>query len=103
MTDTYLIVGDDGEPLGMVDMEQIADDGTRLAFAMAAVCDDPAALDRIQAETLTRVGAGAFGYVAANALRTVVEHVLSPALDVAQAHGTDLRDGLRKIAAGETP
>lgn len=103
MTDTYMIVGDDGEPIAMADMNQITDAGTRLAFAFAANADDPAALDRIQVETLTRVGAGAFGYVCANALRTMTEHILSPSFDVAEAHGTDLRAGMRAIAEGRQP
>ncbi|MER7459216.1 hypothetical protein [Micromonospora sp. NPDC126480] len=101
--DTYVIVGDDGQPLGVTNMTMITDEGTKLAFAFAAHCDDAAALDRIQTDTLTRVGPDTFGYVCANALRTLAEHILSPSFDVAQAHGTDLRAGMRAIAQGEQP
>lgn len=101
--DIYMIVGDDGEPLGMVDMDEIQTEGTRLAFAMAAVSNDPDALDRVQAAFLDRVGVASFHYVVASALRVMTEHILSPSFDVAMAYGTDLREGMRKIAAGEDP
>ncbi|MEV5691135.1 hypothetical protein [Micromonospora globbae] len=100
---TFLIQDDDGKPVGLLDMTAITDEGTRLAFAFAAHCDDPAALDRIQTETLARVGVAAFGYVCANALRTITEHVLNPSFAVAAAHGTDLRTGMRAIAEGRQP
>lgn len=103
MTDTYLIVDDHGSPIGMADMDQITTDGTKLAFALAACCDDPAAMDRVQAQTLARVGTGTFGYVAACAVRILAAEILSPTLDVAAAHGSDLRAGIRRIAAGEEP
>lgn len=101
--DIYMLVGDDGEPLGVLDMQMISDEGIRLAFAFAANCDNPTALDHIQVETLTRVGVAAFGYVCANALRAMAEHILSPSFDVAAAHGTDLRSGMRAIAEGRQP
>lgn len=103
MAETYLVVTDSGEPVGVFDRQRIEDEGCRFAFALAAVCDDPAALDRVQAETLARVGTESFGYVAANALRVVVEDILSPALEVAEAHGTDLRPGIRAVAEGRDP
>lgn len=103
MTDTYMIVGDDGEPLGILDLDAIQDEGTKLAFNLAANCNDPEALDRIQAETLTRVGVASFHYIVANALRVMTEHILSPSFDVAQAHGTDLRAGMRAVAEGSQP
>lgn len=103
MTDTYLVTDDNGEPLGVFNADAIEAEGAKYAHALAAACDDPAALDRINGQTLARVGVESFGYVAANALRVMTEHVLSPCLDVAAAHGTDLRVGLRAIADGRDP
>lgn len=100
---TFVVTEDDGTPIGMVDMDQVHTEGTRFAFALAACCDSPAQMDRLQAETLTRIGAKAFGYTAAAALRVLAEHVLSPALNVATAAGHDLRPGIRAIARGEEP
>lgn len=101
--DTYLLVGDQGEPIAMIDMTRITDEGTALAFALAANCDDPDEMDQIQNATLERVGAKEFGYVTACALRTMAEHILSPSFGVAEAHGTDLRAGMRAIAEGRDP
>ncbi|MBB5785988.1 hypothetical protein [Jiangella mangrovi] len=100
---TYFVVSDDNEPIGIFNLDQVETEATRYAHALAAASDDPAALDRINAETLARVGVDSIGYVCASALRIVVEHILSPVLDVAAAHGTDLREGLRAIADGRDP
>lgn len=100
---THLVVDDNGLPVGIFDADQITDEGTRFAFALAAVCDDPDALQRVQAETLARVGTASFGYVAASALGVMTEHILSPSFEVAEAHGTDLRSGMRAIASGRNP
>lgn len=100
---TYLIVGDNGEPLGVADIDQITTVGTELAFAMAAHCDDAAQLDRIVADYLARVGTASFGYVAACALRIMAEQILSPSLDVVATAGHDLRPGIRAIAEGRQP
>jgi hypothetical protein len=101
--ETYLVVSDSGEPIGLFDRQRIEDEGCRFAFALAAACGHPAELDRVQAETLARVGTESFGYIAANALRVVVEHILSPVLDVAEAHGTDLRASIRAVAESRDP
>jgi hypothetical protein len=103
MTDTYMIVDGNGEPLGMLDLDAIHEEGTKFAFALAAVCNDPDALDRLQYETLRRVGVASFHYIVANALRVMAQHILSPSFDVARAHGTDLRAGMRAIAEGRQP
>ena len=101
--DIYMIVSDSGEPVAVIDMDKITGEGAKLAFAVAAHCGDPGAMDQIQAATLDRVGVEAFGYVAACALRTMAEHILSPSFDVAQAYGTDLRAGMRAIAESRDP
>lgn len=101
--DIYMIVGDQGEPIAVVDMEKITDEGTNFAFTMAAHSNDPAVLDRIQAAVLQRVGPEAFGYICANALRVMTQEILSPSFDVAMAYGTDLRAGMLAIAEGRDP
>jgi hypothetical protein len=103
MSETYLIVGDNGEPIGMADMDKITDEGTKLAFAFAAHSNDPGMLDQIQAETPTRASVESFGYVLASALRVMTEDILSPSFDVAHAYGTDLRAGMRAISEGRQP
>lgn len=96
----YLLTESDGTPAGVVDPDQIQIDATLLAYEMASFSDDPEELDRIAAETLTRVGAGGFGFVATAALRMMTEHILEPVLAVtdrcreAGALSHDLRDGL---------
>lgn len=103
MTDQYLILDDDGVPTGIINMDQVHTEGTRFAFALAAVCDDPTAMGAVQDDTLARLGVDMFSYVAACAVRVMAEHILSPAFDVAKVYDTDLRAGMAAIAAGETP
>jgi len=103
MNSNFLLTEDDGEPLGVIDMDLVHDAGTRLAFRLAASCGDPAALDRILAETLTAVGSKGFGYVAASALRVLAEHVLDPSLTAGEAAGVHLRAGLTALADGRDP
>jgi hypothetical protein len=100
---SYMIVGDNEEPIGMVDMDIITTEGTKFAFALAAACNDEQAVARIQAETLARVGTKSFGYVCANALGVMTTEILAPTFEVTRTYGTDLQEGMRRIAAGETP
>lgn len=99
----YMIVGDNGEPIGMADMDMLTTEGTQFAFALAAVCNDEQAVARLQAETLTRVGVESFGYVLANALGVMTTEILAPTFEVTRAMGHDLQEGMRRIAAGEKP
>ncbi|SJN39414.1 hypothetical protein [Luteococcus japonicus] len=101
MTNVF-IVDDDGMPIAGVDPEAIAAAGVRLAFDLAANCDDPEALDRITGQYLDQYGAAAFGYLAASALSIVVREVLAPTLQVTDAVGVDLRGGLRAAARDST-
>lgn len=100
MTHYFLIDENDGSPLGIVDADQIQSDAVVLAYAMATFSDDPEELDRIAAETLTRVGSEGYGFVAAAALRMMTQHILEPVLAVTDrlrdtgALHHDLRDGL---------
>ncbi|RZU31164.1 hypothetical protein [Blastococcus saxobsidens] len=83
----HFLVGDDGEPLGVVDIDVIQARATVLGFELATFHDDPPEIDRVMAEALTELGPEAFGYVAAAALRHVVENVVNPLMDVADAAG----------------
>lgn len=98
-----LVSGEDGSPLGVFRMSQIESDGVDFAFALAAVSGDDVAITSVVAETLSRVGSSAFGYVAASALKIMTTEILEPALVVTDTVGIDLRSGLRRIAAGESP
>lgn len=98
--DGLLLVGENGEPLGTVSPREILDEGSRLAFGLAAVCDDKTAMQRLLGETLRRVGTANIGYVSAAALSVMAEHILAGAFAVTKAYGTDLQAG---IARGETP
>ncbi|GAB2818764.1 hypothetical protein [Lentzea nigeriaca] len=99
--DVYMLVDDDGSPLGMVDMDRIETAGVRLAFEMAAACADVDAVDQVVSDTITRVGVDEFGYVAGSALAILVKQILAPTLVVTDRMGLDLRTMLRNIANGE--
>lgn len=96
----YMLTGDEGVPLGMIDVDLIQAEGTALSYALAAAAGDPVQLDEITAATLQRVGTDAFGYVVAVAARQLAEGVVAPLLEVldrVREVGTvvpDLRAGL---------
>ncbi|QOR69135.1 hypothetical protein IM660_10350 [Ruania alkalisoli] len=104
-TDNYLVTDEDGTPAAFVDMDQIQSQAVRFAYDMAAACGDRAELERVSEQHLAEAGTGAFGYVAAAALRNMTEQVLDPVLDVTdRLHETghlahDLRAGLAEAAA----
>lgn len=79
---TYLLTGDDGAPIGMIDVDLIQAEGTALSYAMAAAAGDLEQLDAITAATLQRVGTDAFGYIVAVAARQLAEGVVAPLLEV---------------------
>lgn len=107
LPETLLVTDDAGVPTSFVDVDTIQDQATRFAFDLAEVCDDPEALDAVTHRHLSEAGTGAFGYVAAAALRIVVHNVLDPTLQVTDAlhdhgHGPlqhNLRAGLADAAA----
>jgi hypothetical protein len=102
-TDSVLLVGDGGAPVGMVSPRVILEEGSRFAFELAAVCDDKAALVRVQEATLSRVGSDSYGYIAGAALSFMAETILAGAFAVAKAYGTDLQPDMAAFACGETP
>jgi hypothetical protein len=99
----YFVTDDNGQPIGVFDVDVITTEGTKLAFAMAAVCDDKDALLRVQQDTLNRVGPDSFGYIVGNALAVMAEYILGPTFKVTRAYGNDLQAGMAAIARGEQP
>lgn len=77
-----LLVDDDGNPLSMIDTDQLQADATRLMYAYAAASGDDAELDRIAREWITRNDPRYFGYLAAAALSLITRNVLEPSLQV---------------------
>jgi len=87
----------------MVDPHKITTAGTKLAFALAANCNDDEAMDQINRDALIESGSSGFGYVAVCALRVMVEHILGPVLEAAEAAGVEMRSGLQDMADGIDP
>lgn len=100
---TFLVTDEDGVPAAVVHPDQVITTATSLAFRLAAVAGDRPAVDRVMAQTLSAVGAEAFGYVCAGALTTLTNEILAGALDVADAAGIHLRPGLVALAEGRDP
>lgn len=99
----YVVTDDNGQPIGVFDVDVITTEGTKLAFAMAAVCDDKDALLQVQQDLLNRVGPDSFGYIVGNALAVMAEHILAPTFAVTRAYGTDVQAGMAAIANGKDP
>lgn len=81
----FLIVDDNGMPIGSANIDQIQAQATRLAFEMAEHCGDPDELTQVTIRHMQEVGATGFGYVTAAALRIMTEHILDPLLDLTDA------------------
>lgn len=92
-----VIVDENGVPVGVADFDQIVEEGMRLAYRVAAVCDDEDQLDILLQDTFERLGE-TYRFVLANALPTLAKYILSPTLDAAAATGFDFRAKLREIA-----
>lgn len=63
-----LIVGDDGMPQGVLDLDVLHDAAHRLMFAMATNSADPDVLQRIADDFRRELGTGTFRFVTAQAL-----------------------------------
>lgn len=101
--DVYMVVDDDGMPIGLFDRDKIEQEGVTLAFRLASVCDLEDEVAAAMEETLKRVGDEAFGYIATSALAIMARQILDPTLRVTDTMGVFLRPGLHKIANGENP
>lgn len=95
---THLLVGENGEPLGVIDMDAIQARATLLGFDLSVACDDATELDRISAEALAEVGPREFGYVAAAALRHVIENVVDPLMAIANAYEIPVHEQMAEAA-----
>lgn len=80
MPEHAMLVDDDGQPLGMMDINRMQSDSIEMAYEMAMHCGDADALDALSGKWLDRVGVDAFGYVAAGALRMMTHNILDPVL-----------------------
>ncbi|WP_051756043.1 hypothetical protein [Nocardia sp. NRRL WC-3656] len=79
---TYVVVGDDGAPRGIVDVDKIQANATLLMYELSAAAGDDAEVDRICAEWAARLDPDAMGYTSAAALSLLTRNVLAPLIDV---------------------
>lgn len=100
LPDTFMVVDDDGAPLGMMDMDRIQDDGLNLAFTLAAHCGDEDKTEQILAEQVKYHGTQGIGYVLIAAIKHMTNDILAGAFDVMEAAtGTEPRAKMAEIAA----
>ncbi|MGN5238078.1 hypothetical protein [Rhodococcus sp. SJ-3] len=88
---------DDGIPNGVLDFDTVNRAATRLAFELAAVCDDEPAMDRVTRQYVDLLGGVTYRYAAALALKGLVVMVLRDAVEVVEhvAPELQLRQHLR--------
>ncbi|SDY27394.1 hypothetical protein SAMN05661080_02909 [Modestobacter sp. DSM 44400] len=91
---TYLLTDDQGEPVGVADLDEINARGDRLAFALAAASNRPQEIERLLDEEIAAVGVREVRYVVAAALGTVVQDILEPLVMVAESAGVPIRERL---------
>jgi hypothetical protein len=90
----FLLTDGQGAPLGTVDLDGINARGDRLAYALAAVSDQPARIEEVMAALVAEVGPRETGYVAAAALGIVVQDILEPLVQIAEEVGVPIREKL---------
>ncbi|CAJ1505688.1 hypothetical protein [[Mycobacterium] burgundiense] len=96
-SDAY-IVGDDGLPIGHINIDQLTSDATLMMYEMAASAGDDAATDQVAIRWSGTHDPDYFGYLAAAALSLITRNILAPVLDAAAAVGLDLRPGLNRAS-----
>jgi hypothetical protein len=89
------IVGDDGLPIGHIDIDRLQSDATMLMYEMAATAGDDPATAAVGSWWAASCEPTYFGYLCAAVLSLMTRHVLAPSLDVAAELGVDLRPGLQ--------
>lgn len=94
LPDQILTTDDDGIPNGVLDFDTVNRAATRLAFELAAVCDDEAAMDRVTRQYVDTLGGVTYRYAAALALKGLVVMVLRDAVEVVEHVAPQL--GLRR-------
>lgn len=96
--DDLLLIDGDGIPSGLVNVTQLHHRGQQLAYALAAVCDDPDALHETLIGAIGTLSADGWTLVSPYALRSFAEDILLPVLLAARGQGNDLIIGIRAIA-----
>ncbi|QCQ93035.1 hypothetical protein [Rhodococcus sp. SGAir0479] len=80
LPENAMLVDATGAPIAMMNIDQMQSDSIALAYDMARNSHDEQALDESSVRWLNKIGADAFGYVAAGALRTMTHYILDPTL-----------------------
>ncbi|WP_027497458.1 hypothetical protein [Rhodococcus sp. JG-3] len=80
MTDSYFLVDLAGEPLGMVDLDQITDDALLLMYQLLAVADAPKEIDRILLDWSARLDRDAIRLLVVCALAQMTKSIVDPLL-----------------------
>lgn len=94
----FLIMGDDGLPVGSIDLEQLQNDGANLAFKLAAHAGDEAKTKATLREAVETHGHEGIGYVLMNAIPLLTDDILGPSFDImATATGTNPRAKMAEI------
>lgn len=75
-----LIIGEDGTPNGVLDVERLRQDASLLAYEFAAASGDNAELDRIGVKWSNRLSGAYYGGVVSGAFSLVVREILEPLL-----------------------
>ncbi|MGP5599917.1 hypothetical protein ACTXPG_14225 [Glutamicibacter arilaitensis] len=97
-TTDFLIVGDDGLPVGSLNVEQLQNDGANLAFKLAAHAGDEAKTKATLREAVEAHGHEGIGYVLMNAIPLLTDDILGPSFDImATATGTNPRAKMAEI------
>ncbi|WP_433626068.1 hypothetical protein [Nocardia sp. CA-120079] len=101
MTEFMLIQGEDGNPIGVVDIDQIRDAAQILAYAAAAVAEDGAAVDATCAEWVQCFKPDEVPFVLLAALEIVTKMVVGPLVSALETVAPELRtrEQLREAAA----
>ena len=98
MPDLVVITDDNGQPSGIVDVDQLQGDATKFMYDLAEQAGDDDALDKVVERWHSTRDPDEFGYLCAATLSLLVRCVLAPILDATDTAGIDLRTGLREAA-----
>ena len=94
----FIIVGDDGLPVGSLNLEQLQNDGADLAFKLAAHAGDEQKTKATLREAVVKHGHEGIGYILMNAIPLLVDDILAPSFDLMQtATGADPRAKMAEI------
>jgi hypothetical protein len=86
-----VVIDADGMPIAAIDTAAIDADGKQLAALLTYHSLDAERVHQLIAESLERHGPRGHGLVCAVALQHLVEEVLDPLVQIAEAHGIAVR------------